>query len=155
MSGVKPHGVLVSIALGIALIAMIPSGASAQIVETREGDANPMVSVFKSTIYGGLAGLVVGLAIEVADDDDSNDALRWSFVGGTFVGLGFGIYHVMSRPGPGQALLEGGSDGWALRPPTPILAARAPGPEARGVAGIRSAELVLSEVRARLVTVSF
>jgi hypothetical protein len=111
---------LVAVALLVLVAgACLAPPASAQIIETRQGDANPMVSVFKSTIYGGLAGLVVGLAIAVAsDDNDDGDAIRWGFVGGTFLGLGYGIYDVATRPSPGRALLEGGAGGWSVGVPT-------------------------------------
>jgi hypothetical protein len=87
-----------------------------------------MVSVFKSTIYGGLAGLVLGLAVELVDEDSDGDAVKWGFVGGTFFGFGYGIYHVAHRPGPGRALLEGGSDGWEWAAPQPRLVVRRPEP---------------------------
>jgi len=90
--------------------------AAAQVIETRQGDSNPMVSVFKSTIYGGGAGTLLGLAIAVADDGDNAEPVRWGFVVGTFFGFGYGIYHVSTRPEP-QALLEHGAHGWAMAPP--------------------------------------
>ena len=73
--------------------------------------------MFKSTIYGGLAGLVLGGAIAWASDSDDNaETIRWSFVGGTFFGFGYGIYHVTRRPQP-RAALERGAGGWALAMP--------------------------------------
>lgn len=107
-------------ALAALLAAPFAGPASAQIVETRSDDANPMVSVFKSTLYGGGAGTLLGLAIAVADNDDdgnNGDAIRWGFVAGTFFGFAYGIYHVSTRPQP-RALLQGGPGrAWALAPP--------------------------------------
>lgn len=91
--------------------------ASAQVVETRQDDANPMVSVFKSTVYGAAAGTLLGLAVAVADKGNDNaDAVRWGFVSGTFFGFAYGIYHVSTRPRAG-ALIEGGAGQWGLAPP--------------------------------------
>lgn len=96
--------------------------SAAQIIETREGSSNPMVEVFKSTIYGGLAGLVLGSALALAlESDDNGDTIRWSFVGGTFFGFGYGIYHVSTRE-QAHAALEHGPGGWALAMPTVQLA---------------------------------
>jgi hypothetical protein len=129
---------LVAFVAAILAAFLLAGNAGAQVVETRQGDANPMVSVFKSTIYGGLAGLIVGLAIEVAEDDDDSDAIRWGFVGGTFVGLGYGIYHVSSRPEPGRALLERGDDGWEWGLPEPELALVRPSPPALALVADRA-----------------
>ena len=106
--------------LGLLMFALADP-AAAQVTEVRRGEANPVVSIFKSTIYGGLAGLVLGGAIELIDDDDDSDALKWGFVGGTFFGFGYGIYHVTKRPEPYGAFLEGGEQGWALHWPQPSL----------------------------------
>ena len=71
-------------------------GQQVQIV--RDDSESPVVSVAKSTLYGGLAGMVVGLALMLVITDNRGDAFKWSFVGGTAIGLGYGIYHVASRP---------------------------------------------------------
>ena len=98
--------------------------ANAAVNVNREGDENPMKEVAKSTIYGGLAGLVLGSAIALATEGDSNDGniVRWSFVAGTFTGLGMGIWWVSKRPQPSAALeLRDGSLHAQL--PTPALGA--------------------------------
>jgi len=103
--------------LAALLLAALAQPATAQVIETRQGDSNPMVSVFKSTLYGAGAGTLLGLAIAVADEStDNSDAVRWGFVAGTFFGFAYGIYHVSTRPEP-HALLEHGEHGWALTPP--------------------------------------
>lgn len=93
------------------LLGTAPASAAVQVQRT--GSENPMQEVAKSVIYGGLAGLIVGSALAIADEGGNDgDYIRWGFAGGTFFGLGFGIYHVTSRP-RGDALLE--LDGGKLR----------------------------------------
>jgi len=89
----------VLLAAAIALEAF-PTPARSAVEVNRVGSENPMVEVFKSTVYGALAGLVVGGAISLATKDDSGEPLRWGFVGGTAVGLGYGLWWVSSRPQP-------------------------------------------------------
>jgi hypothetical protein len=147
------HVPVLAALLALLLVALV-APAGAQIVETRQGDANPMVSVFKSTIYGGLAGLVLGGAIELIDEDDDSDALRWGFVSGVFVGFGYGIYHIATRAEP-HALLEGGSEGWALALPEPVLAVRREEPWLRDAGGVaRGGERSLA-VGANLLALRF
>jgi hypothetical protein len=97
------------------------SPAQAGITEVREGDANPMVSVFKSTAYGGLAGWLLGAAIELISEDIHSDSARWGFIGGTMFGFGYGVYHIMHRPEP-VALLDLEDGHWAVAVPTVELA---------------------------------
>lgn len=111
----------------IPLVVLAASPASAQITEQRESAANPVVEVFKSTLYGGAAGLIVGLAIDVARDEDA-EGTRWGFVAGTFFGLGYGIYHVSNRPEIQTSLLQAQDGELAWRVPTPSVAVRRPGP---------------------------
>jgi hypothetical protein len=92
-------------ALAAALIACSTSTARAEVNVERVGSENAMAEVFKSTIYGALAGLVVGGAISLAAADDSGEPIRWGIVAGTAIGLGYGIYQVATRPQP-TALLE-------------------------------------------------
>ena len=88
------------------LIQIAAPAAYASINVNRTGDENPMKEVAKSVIYGGLAGLVLGGAIAVATDNNSNDGdiVRWGFAGGTFLGLGMGLWWVTRRPQPTAAL---------------------------------------------------
>jgi hypothetical protein len=72
----------------------------------RSGAENPMQEVAKSVLWGGLAGVVLGSAVALADDGGNDgDQIKWGFVAGTFFGFGFGLYHVMSRPSA-EALIE-------------------------------------------------
>jgi MFS family permease len=86
------------------VISAVPSARAAVNVE-RRGDENAVVEIFRSTLYGAGAGLIVGGAIALAIKDDSGEPWRWGFVAGTFAGLGYGIYQVSKRPPP-TALLE-------------------------------------------------
>jgi O-antigen/teichoic acid export membrane protein len=117
---------LASILITSLCLLAFSSPVSAQIVEERRGEANPMVSVFKSTLYGGAAGLVLGLAVELIDSGSDGDAAKWGFVGGAFFGFGYGIYYVSTRPSPGSAMLERKEDGFALAFPRPELLVREP-----------------------------
>lgn len=132
MRTIIPRALLAASLAAALLPAALPRPAAAQIVETREGDANPMVAVFKSTLYGGAAGALLGLAVAVADDDENSEPIRWGFVAGTFFGFAYGIYHVSTRPEP-RALLEHGPQGWAMAAPAvaPEIAAGGGGARVR------------------------
>jgi len=96
----------------VLIVQLAAPAAHASVNVERQGDENPMKEVAKSVIYGGLAGLVLGSAIAVANDNNSNDGdiVRWGFAGGTFLGLGMGLWWVTRRPQPSAALeLEGGT----------------------------------------------
>ena len=112
-----------SILLCAALtLCALPAPASAAVNVERKGAENPVAEVFKSTVYGALAGLVVGgaIALAVNDENSSGDIMRWSFVGGTMIGLGAGIYFVSKRPQP-TALLELKNGSLGLQPAPPAL----------------------------------
>jgi hypothetical protein len=141
--------------LGLLLFALA-GPAAAQVTEIRQGEENPVVSIFKSTIYGGLAGLVLGGAIELIDDDDSNtDELKWGFVAGTFFGFGFGVYHVLTRPEPYGAFLEGGEQGWAFHWPQPALAIESGAPPLLAPQACRLSNGSVAEVRTTLLAYCF
>ena len=81
--------------LSCLLLSGVPRPGGAAVNVSRTGSENPMVEVARSIIWGGVAGLVVGSAMALASNgDNSGDIIKWSFVGGTFLWLGFGIYHV-------------------------------------------------------------
>ncbi len=99
----------------------IATEARAAVNVTRTGDENPMKEVAKSVIYGGIAGLFVGVSLAVATKDNHNDGdlIRRGFAGGTLAGLGLGLYWVTRRPQPSAALeLEDGR----LRAGVPAIA---------------------------------
>ncbi len=94
-------------AILVTVLGFIAPAAHAAVNVQRQGSENPMIEVAKTTVWGALGGLVVGGAIALAngDSDNNGDIVRWSVVGGTFLGLGYGIYHVTHRP-PATALIE-------------------------------------------------
>ena len=111
--------------ISVFLCAMVALGAFpdrsfAEVDIERGGVENPVVEVFRSTVYGALAGVAVGGAIALAVGSDADEILRWSIVGGTAVGLGAGVYFVSRRPQP-AAMLELKDGGLSLHPPTPQL----------------------------------
>ena len=89
------------------------SGAEAQVAIVRGAHENPVVSIAKSTLYGGATGVLLGLALTLVVDEPTGDILKWSFVGGTFGGFLYGIYHVSTRPQPTAALLQFDTKGLA------------------------------------------
>jgi hypothetical protein len=101
--------------------------AHSQIIEERHGEANPMASVFKSTLFGGLAGLALGGAVELVKEDSNGDAAKWGLVIGTFFGFAYGVYHVASRPDPYGALNRD-PDGFGFSLPRPTIRRLRPGP---------------------------
>lgn len=115
----KPLSILMCVALTLCVF---PAPAPAAVNVERHGTENPVVEVFKSTVYGALAGVVVGGAIALAaqDSDATDDIMRWSIVGGTMIGLGAGIWFVSKRPQPG-ALLEINNGNLGLQPAPPTL----------------------------------
>lgn len=105
-------------ALSVAFLLLLPVLANAQVTVQRKGDENPAISVTKSIFWGGLGGLVLGSAVALVADENEGDIIKWSFVGGTFAGLGLGIWHVTHRPEPRSALLRIGPDDVDLSTPT-------------------------------------
>ena len=51
---------------------------------------NPMVEVARSTIYGAIAGTVLGLAAALVIED-GDEVVKWGFVLGTFGGFFWGL----------------------------------------------------------------
>jgi hypothetical protein len=86
----------------------------------RGSHENPVMEIAKSVYWGAAAGSVLGLAIMLADKNDSGEPLRWGFVIGAFGGLAAGIYIVSRRPQP-AGLLEF-EDGRLAPGPAPLAA---------------------------------
>lgn len=114
--------------------ASVRPAASAVNVE-RQGMENPVIEVAKSTMYGALGGMVVGLAIELASNDEGSEAVRWGTVIGTFAGLAGGIYFVASRPSA-DAMLQIEDGRLGLHPLAAVEVAPGAGLRVR-VAGVR------------------
>ena len=100
------------------ILALFAADIRADVDVVRVGAENPMITVAKATMWGGVTGLILGGAIALVADDNEIDIIKWSLVGGVFVGFGFGVYHVMSRPSGESSLLETDGDGLALNIPT-------------------------------------
>lgn len=98
--------ILATVLCACLLVQLAAPAAHASVNVNREGDENPMKEVAKSVIYGGLAGLVLGSAIALADkgNDNDGDIIRWGFAGGTFLGLGMGLWWVTKRPSATAAI---------------------------------------------------
>jgi hypothetical protein len=53
---------------------------------------DPLLTVLKNTLLGGVTGLVLGGAVGlVTDEDHRGDVVRWGFVIGTFGGFAMGV----------------------------------------------------------------
>ena len=113
---------ILTLLLVAALVAASsPAPARAAVNVERHGAEKPMVEVARSTLYGGLAGLLLGGAIALVDDShDDAKVLKWGFAGGTFLGFGVGLVSVLTRPEPtGLLQLENGHAHLAFTPPRP------------------------------------
>jgi hypothetical protein len=138
-------------AIALALFCSFQESVSAQVVEKRQGEANPAAVIFRSTLYGAGTGLVLGGAyalIEEDDDPSTGEILKWGTAGGAAAGFLIGLVYVITRSEPkgdaevtGVLQLERGDLGIAV--PTILMA------EQRDVAGrtARAAEVNLVKVR--------
>jgi hypothetical protein len=76
-----------AVALTLAQSPMAPARA--------QDSSNDLLVIAKSSLLGGLVGLVLGgVTALVVDSDDRDDAVRWGIVLGTFGGFGYGVYTV-------------------------------------------------------------
>lgn len=94
--------------LAVLLVSTMLFSATAQ---ADEGQESSVATVGKSTFYGALTGLLVGGATALVAGGNAGDILKWSFVGGTAVGLIWGVHDVSTRPQPSSAMLYLKSDG--------------------------------------------
>ena len=79
---------------------------------------NPVVEVARSTLYGGLAGLALGLAAALVVDD-SGEAVKWGFVIGTFGGFIWGVVHQTRSSSQLSVLEVRPGNGARVRLPSP------------------------------------
>ena len=101
-------------AAALVAVMLFTDTSFAGIQVERRSDENPVVEVARSTIYGGLTGLAVGLAFVALDDEnDHPELIQNSFAIGTFAGLGLGLYWAMSRPQP-QGMIHVDEEGTHL-----------------------------------------
>ena len=83
--------------IGSALsLALVLTLAQSPMAPARAQDSsNDLLVIAKSSLFGGLVGLVLGgVTALVVDSDDRDDAVRWGIVLGTFGGFGYGVYAV-------------------------------------------------------------
>ncbi len=104
---------ILSATIMLLLVFMTNGVSQAQVTVVRGGQENPVVTIGKSTLYGGATGLLLGLALALVIEDNTGEIMRWSFVGGTFGGFLIGVYHVANRPQPASAMLQFNSSGLA------------------------------------------
>ena len=76
-----------------------------------------MKTVAVSTFYGALTGVILGGATVLVVDDNKDETFKWFFVGGTFFGFAYGVYHVSTRPEP-RGLLDVSSAGLSVGVPS-------------------------------------
>ncbi|MCG8605855.1 hypothetical protein MJD09_12760 [bacterium] len=107
--------------LVVLLMFAITCESNAQVTVVRGGSENPVITIGKSTLYGGATGLLLGLALSLVVDEDTGDIVKWSFVGGTFGGFLLGVYHVATRPQPQSAFLQFDSKGLRVAAPQPQI----------------------------------
>ena len=89
--------------LALVLIVSAQDSLRAQVVETRESESNPVVTVFRGTLYGAGTGLVLGGAYAlVASDgaDETKDILKWGVAGGAIAGAAIGLVYAVTRSEP-------------------------------------------------------
>jgi len=51
-----------------------------------------LIRISKSTIYGGLLGILLGSAVALVVDDNRDEPIRWGLVIGVFGGFAYGVY---------------------------------------------------------------
>lgn len=60
-----------------------------------QDSSNDLLVIAKTSLLGGLLGLVLGgVTALVVDSDKRDDSVRWGIVLGTFAGFGYGVYTV-------------------------------------------------------------
>ena len=92
--------------------------AAAQVQVERKGEENPAVTISKSILWGGLAGLVLGGATALAVEKNEAEIVKWFSVGGVFGGLAVGVYHVATRPAPTVGLVQKDGDRLTVHVPS-------------------------------------
>lgn len=94
---------LASAALVFVLIVGARDSLRAQVVEERESESNPVVTIFRGTLYGAGTGLLLGGAwalVESDSSDETKDILKWGAAGGAMAGAAVGLVYVLLRPQP-------------------------------------------------------
>jgi len=104
-----------SAALALVLLVGAQDSLRAQVIETRESEGNPVVTVFRGSLYGAGTGLVLGGAWALLESDsrgETEDILKWSVGVGALAGAAVGALYVLFRENPDD-------DGAAVVAPAP------------------------------------
>ena len=96
--------------LALTMLAGIVEPAMAEVNVERRSDENPVVEVARSVMWGAVAGAVVGGAVALADTSpDNSTPVRWGIVGGTALGLAYGLWWSAKRPSGAMLEIEDGT----------------------------------------------
>lgn len=79
--------VVVLIAAALLHLPVVPAA-----VPAARADDSTIIQISKSTIYGGLLGLLLGGAVAIVVEDDRDEPIRWGLVLGVFGGFAYGVY---------------------------------------------------------------
>jgi hypothetical protein len=86
--------------LGAAVLAGALALQVTFVPPARADEAGNLLTVAKTTLFGGLIGLVLGgVTALVVDSDNRDDAVRWGIVIGSFGGFGYGIWAISQQSG--------------------------------------------------------
>jgi hypothetical protein len=96
--------------LVLAMLVGIVESAMAEVNVERRSDENPVVEVARSVMWGAVAGAVVGGAVALADTSpDNSTPVRWGIVGGTALGLAYGLWWSAKRPSGAMLEIQDGT----------------------------------------------
>ncbi|MFI5372826.1 MAG: hypothetical protein ACHQ52_14830 [Candidatus Eisenbacteria bacterium] len=108
--------------LVLVLLAAHVTPAFAEVNVERRSDENPMVEVARSVMWGAAAGAVVGGAIALADSSpDNSDPVKWGIVGGTALGLVYGLWWSARRPSGAMIEIHDGTLRAQAIPPVELI----------------------------------
>jgi hypothetical protein len=135
-----------SVAFALVLLVGVHDSLRAQVIETRESEGNPVVTVFKGSLYGAGTGLVLGGAWALLESDsrgETEDILKWSVGVGALTGAAVGALYLLFRENPDD-------DGAAVVVPAPAAFDATNG--SFGVPALRTSQRVdvTGETRGRL-----
>ncbi len=102
----------------VCFLLLLTVQAAAQVRVERKGEENPAITITKSILYGGLAGLMLGGATALAVEKNEAEIVKWFAVGGVFGGLAVGVLHVATRPEPTVGLVQKDGDRLTLNVPS-------------------------------------